>query len=143
MTDGKEKFPAQKEVFVVNIKRIIQAAHTKLKVHRWIAWLLCAAMIGGMVSSALPALAVNENDIENTIDDIDSMEDIDHTGDVDNTDDADSEDTYCEHHPEHTEECGYVEAVEGQPCTHVHDGECGYVKPVEAVEAVEGQPCTH
>ena len=27
----------------------------------------------------------------------------------------------CEHHPEHTAECGYAEA---QPCTHVHGEEC-------------------
>ena len=27
-------------------------------------------------------------------------------------------------HTEHTVECGYVEAVEGQPCTHVHSESC-------------------
>lgn len=27
-------------------------------------------------------------------------------------------------HTEHTAECGYVEAVEGQPCTHVHSESC-------------------
>lgn len=43
----------------------------------------------------------------------------------------------CEHHTEHTAECGYVEAVESQPCTHVHDGNCGYQEPTEEV------PCTH
>lgn len=32
----------------------------------------------------------------------------------------------CEHHLEHTEDCGYVEAVEGQPCQHEHDSGCGY-----------------
>lgn len=30
----------------------------------------------------------------------------------------------CEHHPEHTEECGYVEAVKGHRCEHVHTDEC-------------------
>lgn len=30
----------------------------------------------------------------------------------------------CEHHPEHTEECGYVEAVKGHRCEHVHMDEC-------------------
>ena len=30
----------------------------------------------------------------------------------------------CEHHPEHTAECGYVEAVEGHPCEHVHTDDC-------------------
>ncbi len=43
----------------------------------------------------------------------------------------------CEHHPEHTADCGYVEAVEGQPCTHVHDENCGYV------EGAEESICTH
>lgn len=43
----------------------------------------------------------------------------------------------CEHHTEHTAECGYVEAVEGQLCTHVHDGNCGYQEPTEEI------PCAH
>ena len=58
----------------------------------------------------------------------------------------------CEHHTEHTAECGYKAAVEGADCTHEHgdecyseekncvhrhDGECGYV------EAVEGADCNH
>lgn len=30
----------------------------------------------------------------------------------------------CEHHMEHNEECGYVEAVEESPCTHEHTEEC-------------------
>ena len=30
----------------------------------------------------------------------------------------------CEHHTEHNEECGYVEAVEESPCTHEHTEEC-------------------
>lgn len=30
----------------------------------------------------------------------------------------------CEHHPEHTEECGYVEAVKGHRCEHVHTDDC-------------------
>ena len=32
----------------------------------------------------------------------------------------------CEHHPEHTPECGYSEASEGHPCGHAHDETCGY-----------------
>ena len=66
----------------------------------------------------------------------------------------------CEHHTEHTEECGYIEAVEGKPCqhehtedcyaevsaesesveptcSHVHDENCDYAAPTE------GTPCTH
>ena len=31
----------------------------------------------------------------------------------------------CVHHPEHTEACGYAEAREASPCTHVHDEFCG------------------
>ena len=42
----------------------------------------------------------------------------------------------CPHHQEHSfEDCGYVDAVEGQPCGHVHDGDCGFV------EAAEEIPC--
>ena len=40
----------------------------------------------------------------------------------------------CEHHPEHTADCGYQAAVEGQDCTHSHDDSCGYQ---------EASPCTH
>ncbi len=36
---------------------------------------------------------------------------------------SDTEDL-CEHHPEHTAECGYVEAVEGHRCEHVHTDGC-------------------
>ena len=44
-------------------------------------------------------------------------------------------DGFCVHHPAHTAECGYGEAVKGQPCTHVHDESCGYA------EAAEEIPC--
>lgn len=60
----------------------------------------------------------------------------------------------CEHHTEHTAECGYVEAVEGSACTHEHNAECGYDTVSENgvcthqhddtcgyVEAVEGHAC--
>lgn len=30
----------------------------------------------------------------------------------------------CENHTSHDENCGYVEAVAAQPCTHVHGDEC-------------------
>lgn len=43
----------------------------------------------------------------------------------------------CEHHTEHTEDCGYQEGTQGHPCGHVHDETCGYVPPTEAA------PCTH
>ena len=42
----------------------------------------------------------------------------------------------CPHHTEHSYEvCGYIEAVEGQPCGHVHNGDCGFA------EAAEEIPC--
>ena len=53
------------------------------------------------------------------------------------------------------EVCGYVEAVEGSDCTHVHDEDCGYEEGVEGscththdgtcgyVAAVEGVSCNH
>ena len=28
----------------------------------------------------------------------------------------------CEHHTEHNEECGYIEAAEESPCTHEQHG---------------------
>ena len=40
----------------------------------------------------------------------------------------------CAHHPEHTADCGYQAAVEGQDCAHSHDDSCGYQ---------EASPCTH
>ena len=47
---------------------------------------------------------------------------------------APAETGLCEHHTEHTEECGYQEGQDGQPCSHEHDASCGYA---------EGQPCNH
>lgn len=44
-------------------------------------------------------------------------------------------DGFCVHHPAHTAECGYGEAVKRQPCTHVHDESCG------CAEAAEEIPC--
>ena len=54
----------------------------------------------------------------------------------------------CEHHTEHTAECGYVAPTEGHECGHVHDEECGYQEASECnhvhdencgyVEALEG-----
>ncbi len=40
----------------------------------------------------------------------------------------------CDHHPEHTADCGYKAAVEGQDCAHSHNSLCGYQ---------EASPCTH
>lgn len=59
----------------------------------------------------------------------------------------------CEHHPVHTAECGYVEAMEAHDCTHIcgedcrienlscahtHDETCGYVPAVAEIPEV---PC--
>lgn len=62
----------------------------------------------------------------------------------------------CPHHTVHTEECGYEEPVEEQPCGHVHDENCGYEEQSEETvcthehdescgyqEASEGSPCTY
>lgn len=74
--------------------------------------------------------------------------------------------TVCENHKEHDEGCGYVEAVEGAPCSHLNeDGtyscapmkDSGEASPNDAeeayvcnhtdgcgyIEAAEGKPCTH
>lgn len=32
----------------------------------------------------------------------------------------------CDHHPTHTEQCGYREGQQGSPCNHQHDETCGY-----------------
>lgn len=68
---------------------------------------------------------------------------------------APEKDGLCEHHPEHTESCGYQQAREEKPCGHVHDENCGYQENnPEAVcnhihdencgyaEAVAESPCT-
>ena len=61
------------------------------------AFLLAAAMIFTM--PGVPAFAV-ETDVSAV-----------HTG-------------LCEHHPEHTEDCGYTEGTEGAACKHEHTEDC-------------------
>ena len=60
--------------------------------------------------------------------------------------------TYCEHHTEHTSECGYTEGIEGSPCTHEHGEECysevttcvhSHDENCGYVEAKEGSICIH
>ena len=56
--------------------------------------------------------------------------------DIDLKDDLSSyEEGLCEHHPEHDKDCGYEPSSEGNPCSHMEDGEhddscyeiiCGY-----------------
>lgn len=90
----------------------MKSVKTKKKMNRALALLMCACLIlaelNGLGSFAMVANAVEDVPLG-----------------------------ICEHHKEHDEECGYVEAVEGQPCTHEHDEECGYVEGSEASE------CTH
>ncbi len=64
---------------------------------------------------------------------------------------AEADSGLCEHHHEHTAECGYVAAVEGQPCTHVHTDDCYSIAQCahehnESCGYSEGTPaseCTH
>ena len=56
----------------------------------------------------------------------------------------------CQHHPEHTELCGYVAAVEGQECQHQHDDACGYQEAHACGHSHDGScgyvqaaPCGH
>ena len=62
---------------------------------------------------------------------------------------AQEADGLCDHHPEHTEACGYSPAVEGHACSHEHTEEC-YRSDTQCVHshgncsyvpAVEGQDC--
>ena len=56
---------------------------------------------------------------------------------------------YCEHHTEHTAECGYVAPTEGHDCGHAHDAGCGYKEAGECTHehtetcGVDGESCTH
>lgn len=81
---------------------------TRTRAKRWLAMFLCLCMI---FPSAVTLVSAAEEPA--------------YTGGI------------CEHHPEHTEDCGYIEAVEGHPCTHAHDENCGYQEPTEEI------PCTH
>ena len=53
---------------------------------------------------------------------------------------AAAEDNLCEHHPVHTAECHYAEAVEGTPCTHVHSETCYSI--LACVREQEEHECT-
>lgn len=59
----------------------------------------------------------------------------------------------CDHHPVHTQACGYSEGAAGTPCAHIHDDSCGYIEGEEGActhqhdgscgysEGTEGTPC--
>lgn len=113
----------------------------KSKVKKHVSLVLAVAMLISVFAGYLPALAAEPTEPAST--------------------------GLCVHHQEHTEECGYAAATEGQSCTHEHDESCGYVEAVEEVPcdmgctdtdgdgvvdhvegcayqpAVEGQPCNH
>ena len=88
---------------------------------RWLALLLSLSLVGTMLP--IPARAEEEGTGAGT--------------------------GLCGHHTEHTADCGYVEAVEGQACEHTHDDGCGYQEAsdcthVHTEECGEnGETCTH
>lgn len=88
---------------------------------RWLAFLLGLSLIGTMLP--IPARAEEEGTGAGT--------------------------GLCRHHTEHTADCGYAEAVEGQACEHTHDDGCGYQEAsdcthVHTEECGEnGETCTH
>lgn len=59
----------------------------------------------------------------------------------------------CPHHPAHTEDCGYEEASDGAPCSHIHDETCGYQEGSAEIACdhvhddscgyAEARPCGH
>ena len=57
---------------------------------------------------------------------------------------AAAEDNLCEHHPVHTAECHYAEAVAGSPCTHTHSEDCYAILACLHTCGDEcEEPCTH
>lgn len=53
-------------------------------------------------------------------------------------------DNLCDHHIQHTAECGYAEGCEGAPCNHVHSEDCYVI--VECTHTCSDEcddPCTH
>ena len=106
------------------MEKQVKKGHPARSGKRWLALLMSLCLIGTMVP--IPARAENANTA---------------TG-------------LCEHHTEHTAECGYEAPVEGHACVHdhtedcytqgdcrhengEHDDTCGYA------EASEGSPCTY
>lgn len=43
----------------------------------------------------------------------------------------------CDHHPKHTDECGYIAPTEGQPCGHKHTEECYTLGVLPGEESTE------
>lgn len=49
----------------------------------------------------------------------------------------------CEHHTEHTSDCGYQEAEPGAECTHAHTEDCYRTAEEEAGDATQELDCCH
>ncbi|MGN1203475.1 MAG: MBG domain-containing protein, partial [Lachnospiraceae bacterium] len=101
------------------MKKFCRKGHLKRSGKRWLALLMSVCLIGTMI----PITARAEN--------------------------GSTETGLCEHHTEHTAECGYVAPVRGHECEHVHDESCGYQEASECnhVHTEEcgenGENCTH
>ena len=101
------------------MKKFCRKGHLKRSGKRWLALLMSVCLIGTMI----PITARAEN--------------------------GSTETGLCEHHTEHTPECGYVAPARGHECEHVHDESCGYQEASECnhVHTEEcgenGENCTH
>ena len=101
------------------MKKLCRKGHMKRSGKRYLALLLSVCLIGTMT----PVTARAESGSTNT--------------------------GLCEHHTEHTTECGYVAPTEGQECSHVHDESCGYQEAGECTHVhteecgENGENCAH
>ena len=101
------------------MKKFCRKGHLKRNGKRWLALLMSVCLIGTMI----PITARAEN--------------------------GSTETGLCEHHTEHTTECGYVAPAWGHECGHVHDESCGYQEASECnhVHTEEcgenGENCAH
>ncbi|MGN0365302.1 MAG: DUF6273 domain-containing protein [Suilimivivens sp.] len=101
------------------MKKFCKKGHPARSGKRWLAILMSVCLIGTMI----PISARAENSSPET--------------------------GLCEHHTEHTTECGYVAPTEGHECGHVHDEECGYQEASECTHVhteacgENGESCIH
>lgn len=76
------------------MKEYGRKGHSVRRGKRWLALFICMCLIGTMI----PVTARAENSSPDT--------------------------GLCEHHKEHTEECGYEAPIEGHECEHEHTEDC-------------------
>ncbi|MFW5651746.1 MAG: InlB B-repeat-containing protein [Acetivibrio ethanolgignens] len=101
------------------MKKLCRKGHLKRSGKRWLALLMSVCLIGTMI----PITARAENGSTDT--------------------------GLCEHHTEHTAECGYVAPARGHECEHVHDESCGYQEAGECTHVhteecgENGESCAH